>query len=156
NAIRQGFNDYGGNHFQNADDNAGAAYAKSVAWGDRWNAIKSGVDMGGDTLETGGSRLLPSTHGTKSGVERYSRAQWGDVNSPEAQAFMSNFRQAFGSYPQHLDLDLLHPLAPDGSIPSGRDVSLFVGKNGEVLVYAKPPAPNGTGAFRGIHGLDGA
>jgi hypothetical protein len=70
--------------------------------------------------------------------------------------FMRSFQQAFGSYPQHLDIDLLHPLAADGSIPSGKDVSLFVGKNGEVLVYAKPPAPGGTGAFRGIYGLDGA
>jgi hypothetical protein len=68
---------------------------------------------------------------------------------------MANFQQAFGGYPQHLDLDLLQPLPADGSIPSGKDVSLFVGRNGEVLMYPRNPAPGGTGALRGIYGLDG-
>jgi len=83
------------------------------------------------------------------------KAHWDDLNSPDAQAFMANFQQAFGGYPQHLDLDLLRPLSADGSIPSGKDVSLFVGRNGEVLTYARTPAPGGTGALRGIYGLDG-
>ena len=55
-----------------------------------------------------------------------------------------------------VDLDKLHPLPADGSIPSGKDVSLFVGRNGEVLYYERDPAPGGTGALRGIYGLDGA
>ena len=66
-------------------------------------------------------------------VERYALEKWGDLNLPEAKAFMANFEQAFGSYPQHVDLDKLHPLPADGSIPAGKDVSLFVGRNGEVL-----------------------
>ncbi len=69
---------------------------------------------------------------------------------------MANFEQAFGSYPQHVDLDKLHPLPADGSIPSGRDVSLFVGRNGEVLYYEREPAPGYTGALRGIYGRDGS
>jgi hypothetical protein len=73
-----------------------------------------------------------------------------------AKAFMANFEQAFGSYPQHVDLDKLHPLPADGSIPAGKDVSLFVGRNGEVLTYEREPAPGGTGALRGIYGLDGS
>jgi len=144
NAIRRGFDDYEAKHFANVDDPAGAAYAKSVAWGDGLNA-----------LETAGGLLIPSKQITESDVQRYAKAHWGDLKSPDAQAFMTNFQQALGGYPQHVDIDLLHPLSADGSIPRGRDVSLFVGQNGEVLVYAKPPAPGGT-AFRGIYGLDGA
>jgi len=68
---------------------------------------------------------------------------------------MANFQQAFGGYPQHLDLNLLQPLPADGSIPSGKDVSFFVGRNGEVLMYPRNPASGGAGALRGIYGLDG-
>jgi len=110
----------------------------------------------GNAIKTGADFFIPSTQITESDVDRCAKAHLGDLNSLEALAFKRNFQQAFGSYPQHLDIDLLSPLAADGSIPSGKDVSLFVGKNGEVLVYAKPPAPGGTGGFRGIYGLDGA
>jgi hypothetical protein len=67
---------------------------------------------------------------------------------------MANFQPAFERYQQHLDIDSLTPMPPDGSIPSGKDVSLFVGRNGEVLMYPRDPAPGGTGALRGIYGLD--
>jgi hypothetical protein len=89
-------------------------------------------------------------------VERYAFEKWGNLDSPEAKAFMANFEQAFGSYPQHVDLNKLHPLPTDGSIPAGKDVSLFVGRNGEVLYYERDPAPGGTGALCGIYGLDGS
>jgi hypothetical protein len=98
----------------------------------------------------------PDPRTTQRDVERYALEKWGNLDSPESKAFMANFEQAFGSYPQHVDLDKLHPLPADGSIPAGKDVSLFVGRNGEVLTYEREPAPGGTGALRGIYGLDGA
>jgi hypothetical protein len=148
-AIRQGFADYNSKRFSEPDHDSGAAYVRSTLLGDGLNT--------GHTVAGFGARFLnPPERITESDAERYAKAHWGDLSSPDAQMFMRSFQQAFGSYPQHLDIDLLHPLAPDGSIPSGKDVSLFVGKNGEVLVYARPPAPGGTGAFRGIYGLDGA
>jgi hypothetical protein len=100
--------------------------------------------------------LLDSGPPKQTDVERYAQEKWGNLNSPEAKAFIACFEQAFGGYPQHVDLDKLHPLPADGSIPSGKDVSLFVGRNGEVLYYEREPAPGGTGALRGIYGLDGA
>jgi len=144
-AIRQGFADYIGKRFSEPDHDSGAAYVGSTRLGDSVNTVRTVAGF-----------LHPPERITESDVDRYAKARWGDLNSLDAQAFKRNFQQAFGGYPQHLDIDLLSPLAANGSIPSGKDVSLFVGKNGEVLVYAKPPAPGGTGAFRGIYGLDGA
>jgi hypothetical protein len=145
NAIRTAFDDYAARRFSDPDHDAGAAHIWSSLPGDGVSALRTFFGF-----------LRPPPRITESDVQRYAKARWGDLNSRDAQAFMANFQQAFDSYPQHVDIDLLYPLPADGSIPSGRDVSLFVGKNGEVLVYAKPPAPGGTGAFRGIYGLDGA
>ena len=89
NAIRQGFDDYATNRFPSVDDSAGAAYARSVLWTDIWNANLTGKDF-----------ILPPPRITETDVQRYAKAHWGDLNSPDAQAFMANFQQAFGGYPQ--------------------------------------------------------
>jgi hypothetical protein len=143
-AVRQGFRDYLENRFPHVDHDAGAAYVNSTMSKDSVNAIRmaAGANQGVGT--------------TQRDVERYALEKWGTLDSPEARAFMATFEQAFGSYPQHVDLDKLHPLPTDGSIPAGKDVSLFVGRNGEVLYYEREPAPGYTGALRGIYGLDGA
>ena len=143
-AVRQGYRDYLENRFPRVDRDAGAAYVRSTMAKDSLNVPR----MAGGASQ-GARTTLPD-------VERYALDRWGDLNLPEAKAFMANFEQAFGGYPQHLDLDKLHPLPPDGSIPSGKDVSLFVGRNGEVLTYEREPAPGYTGALRGIYGLDGS
>jgi hypothetical protein len=156
-AIRQGYNDYIARLFPNVSESAGQAYVNSVRHSDYSNASSLGLEILGNAVAAPGNlfyNLLNSEVG-QTDVQRYAKAHWGDLNSPDAQAFMANFQQAFGGYPQHLDLDLLHPLPADGINPSGKDVSLFVGRNGEVLTYARPPAPGGKGALRGIYGLDG-
>jgi hypothetical protein len=148
-AIRQGYGDFA-NRFLPVNKSAGQEYLDSVKEPDRANR-RSGLE-----IAVAGARDALNRQFSTPDVQRYALKKWGDLNSPDAQAFMANFQQAFGGYPQHLDLDLLQPLSADGRIPSGKDVSLFVGRNGEVLVYARPPAPGGTGALRGIYGLDGS
>jgi len=145
NAISQAYADYAAKRFPDVDHDAGAAYFHSTGLRDYINAAALAAGIAN-----------PSQPTTQRDVERYALDRWGDLNSPEAKAFIANFEQAFGSYPQHVDLDKLHPLPADGSIPAGKDVSLFVGRNGEVLYYEREPAPGGTGALRGIYGLDGA
>ncbi len=147
NAIRQAYQDYQDGRFLKPDAAKGEIYVGATKARDSENITK--------TVAGPLSRWLSAKPEPRD-VERYALAKWGDLNAPEAKAFMANFEQAFGSYPQHLDLDKLHPLPADGSIPSGKDVSLFVGRNGEVLYYERQPAPGGTGALRGIYGLDGA
>ena len=142
NAIRQGFRDYAANRFPKADDSAGAIYARSVNVRDMVNASKTVLDFFTKKVEHSVGLSQPIT---ETDVQRYAKARWGDLNSPDAKEFTANFKQAFGGYPQHVDIEQLHPLPVDGSIPSGKDVSLFVGRNGEVLSYARPPAPGGTG-----------
>jgi hypothetical protein len=149
NAIRQAYQDYQEGRFLKPDVIKGRTYSDST---ESWDN-KNFLSMLGDRVQRRGSTSSPPQ---PRDVERYALDKWGDLNSREAKAFMANFEQAFGSYPQHLDLDKLHPLPADGSIPSGKDVSLFVGRNGEVLYYEREPAPGGTGALRGIYGLDGA
>jgi hypothetical protein len=144
NAIRQGFADYAAQRFPSVDDSAGAAYARSVRGTDRLNALQTVAEL-----------FAAPPRIKESDVQRYAKAHWADLNSPDAQAFMTSFQQAFGGYPQHVDLNLLQPMPSDESVPSGKDVSLFVGRNGEVLMYPRDPAPGGTGALRGIYGLDG-
>jgi hypothetical protein len=143
-AIRQGFDDYAAKRFPNIDHDSGRAYINSAWPKDSRNPVRTVIGF-----------LNPWPRITETDVQRYAKAHWGDLNSPDAKEFMANFQQAFGGYPQHVDIDQLQPLPADGSIPSGKDVSLFVGRNGEVLTYARPPAPGGTGALRGIYGLDG-
>ncbi len=156
-AIRQAYGDYVAKRFPDIDHEAGKAYIDSVSDSDAANAKLATANVlknaRADIYSHAKNYFFPQV--TETDVQRYAKAHWGDLNSPDAQAFMANFQQAFGSYPQHLDLDLLHPLPADGSIPNGKDVSLFVGRNGEVLTYARTPAPGGTGALRGIYGLDG-
>ena len=152
NAIRQGFRDYAANRFPKVDDSAGAIYARSVNVRDMVNASKTVLDFFTKKVVHSVGLSQPIT---ETDVQRYAKARWGDLNSPDAKEFIANFKQAFGGYPQHVDIEQLHPLPADGSIPSGKDVSLFVGRNGEVLSYARPPAPGGTGELRGIYGLDG-
>lgn len=147
-AIRQGYGDFA-TRFLPVNKAAGQAYLDSVKESDRANR-RSKVEIGFDDARDAVKRQFSTPD-----VKRYALKKWGDLNSPDAQAFVANFQQPFGGYPQHLDLDLLQPLSVDGRIPNGKDVSLFVGRNGEVLVYARPPAPGGTGALRGICGLDG-
>src|SRR6266550_4289440 len=157
-AIWQGYNDYIAKRFPKASESAGQAYVNSVRHSDSWNLLSLVLDGFGDVVAAPGNLVYKRFFNSEAGltdVQRYAKAHWGDVNSPDAQAFMDSFQQAFGGYPQHLDLDLLHPLPADASIPSGKDVSLFVGHNGEVLTYARTPAPGGAGALRGIYGLDG-
>jgi hypothetical protein len=146
NAIRQAYQE---GRFLKPDVTKGKIYVDAAgSWDD-----KNFRRMSGDYFRRLGAASSPPQ---PRDVERYALDKWGDLNSPEAKAFMANFEQAFGSYQQHVDLDKLHPLPPDGSIPSGKDVSLFVGRNGDVLSYERQPAPGGTGALRGIYGLDGA
>jgi len=96
NAIRQGFADYTAKRFSEPDHDSGAAYVRSTLTGDSWNTVRTGAGF-----------LSSPEPITESDVDRYAKAHWGDLNSLEAQAFKRNFQQAFGSYPQHLDLDLL-------------------------------------------------
>jgi hypothetical protein len=117
-----------------------------------WDKRNFRSTIEGDRQRSGDASSQPQ----RTDVERYALEKWGNLDSPEAKAFMANFEQAFGGYPQHLDLDKLRPLPADGSIPAGKDVSLFVGRNGEVLTYEREPAPGYTGALRGIYGLDDA
>ena len=159
-AIRQGFRDYAANRFPSLDDLAGSAYLKSVWPTDTSNAYETLKGIASKKVEDFVNKRVGGVFGsprpiTESDVQRYAKARWGDLNSPDAKEFMANFKQAFGGYPQHVDIEQLHPLPADGNIPSGKDVSLFVGRNGEVLRYARPPAPGGAGALRGIYGLDG-
>ena len=149
NAIRQAYQDYQEGRFLKPDAIKGKIYVDAARAWDNENFLS----MGGDYFRRRGTASSPPQ---PRDVERYALDRWGDLNSPEAKAFMANFEQAFGSYPQHVDLDKLHPLPVDGSIPAGKDVSLFVGRNGEVLYYEREPAPGGTAALRGIYGLDGA
>jgi hypothetical protein len=93
NAIRQGYSDYAAKRFPAVDDSAGEAYATSVLLTDIWNGLRTGIGF-----------LIPSSSITESDVQRYAKAHWGNLNSPDAKAFMANFQQAFGGYPQHLDL----------------------------------------------------
>jgi hypothetical protein len=149
NAIRQAYQDYQEGRFHKPDVIQGRTYSDST---ESWDE-KNYRSMLGDHVQRLGAASSPPQ---PRDVERYALDRWGDLNSPQAKAFVANFEQAFGSYPQHVDLDKLHPLPADGSIPSGKDVSLFVGRNGEVLYYERDPAPGGTGALRGIYGLDGS
>jgi hypothetical protein len=154
-AIRQGYNDYIAKRFPNASESAGQAYVNSAQRSDFWNTMSL---IFGDVVAAPGNFVynhLFNLEAALTDAQRYAKAHCGDLNSPEAQAFMANFQRAFGGYPQHLDLDLLHPLPSDGSIPGGKDVSLFVGQNGDVLTYGRTPVSGGTGALRGIYGLDG-
>jgi hypothetical protein len=159
-AIRQAYDDYAARRFPDIDHEAGKAYSDSVRASDFANAVPFMVSEPVNKLArataAGLSHLESFVHDVpKTDEQRYAKAHWGDLNSPDAKEFMANFQQAFGGYPQHVDVDQLQPLPADGRIPSGKDVSLFVGRNGEVLTYARPPAPGGTGALRGIYGLDG-
>ncbi|WP_426425322.1 hypothetical protein [Bradyrhizobium genosp. A] len=142
-AIRQGYDDYKA-HFPDVDDSAGQAYVKSVFAPDAVNAASIGGRTITNLLDIPGNLIFTSKV-AQSDAQRYAIAKWGDINSPDAAAFIANFQQAFSSYPQHLDIDLLQPLPVGGGIPSGRDVSLFVGKDGQVLVYARTPAPGALG-----------
>jgi hypothetical protein len=145
NAIRQGFGDYAAKRFPNVDHDSGWAYIKSTWPKDVENPILTGKGF-----------INPPPRIAENDVERYAKEHWGDLNSPGAQAFMANFQPAFERYQQHLDLNTLTSMPPDGRIPSGKDVSLFVGRNGEVLMYPRDPAPGGIGSLRGIYGLDGS
>jgi hypothetical protein len=145
NAIRQAYRDYQDGRFLKPDAAKGKIYVGATKVRDEANIAR-----------TVAGALWPGAKTERRDVERYALQKWGNPDSPEAKAFMANFEQAFGGYPQHLDLDKLRPLPADGSIPSGKDVSLFVGRNGEVLYYEREPAPGYTGALRGIYGLDGA
>ena len=149
-AIRQAYGDYVAKRFPDIVHEAGKAYIDSVSDSDAANAKLATANVlknaRADIYSHAKNYFFPQV--TETDVQRYAKAHWGDLNSPDAQAFIANFQQAFGSYPKHLDLDLLHPLTADGSIPSGKDVSLFVGRNGEVLTYPRTPAPGGTGALR--------
>lgn len=146
-AIRQAYQDYQDGKFPKPDAAKGEVYVNTTEARDSENIQR--------TRDGALSRWL-SAKAERRDVERYALDKWGTPDSPEAKAFMANFEQAFGGYPQHLDLDKLHPLPADGSIPAGKDVSLFVGRNGEVLSYEREPAPGYTGALRGVYGLDGA
>jgi hypothetical protein len=121
-AIRKAYSDYTEKRFANPDRDMGADYVRSV---------KSRDDRNVQDAAEGSSRAADAYRMPKqTDVERYALEKWGTLDSPGAKAFMANFEQAFGSYPQHVDLDKLHALPADGSIPSGKDVSLFVGRNG--------------------------
>lgn len=145
NVIRQAYRDYQDGRFLKPDAAKGEIYVGATKAKDKANISR-----------TVAGALWPGAKTERRDVERYALQKWGDLNSPEAKAFVANFEQAFGGYPQHVDLDKLHPLPADGSIPAGKDVSLFVGRNGEVLYYEREPAPGGAGGLRGIYGLDGA
>ena len=149
NAIRQAYQDYQEGRFLKPDAAKGETYFHAAEPWDKENFYST---VGGYLRRLSG----PSAQPQRKDVERYALEKWGDLNSPDAKAFMTNFEQAFGSYPQHLDLDKLRPLPADGRIPAGKDVSLFVGRNGEVLTYEREPTPGYTGALRGIYGLDGS
>ncbi len=151
NAIRQAYQDYQDGRFLKPD----AGQRKNLR---RCNRSKRQREFPKDCWQSQFSTAVASFFATpkRTDVERYALEKWGNLDSPEAKAFMANFEQAFGGYPQHVDLDKLHPLPADGSIPSGKDVSLFVGRNGEVLYYERDPAPGNAGALRGIYGLDGS
>ena len=149
NAIRQAYQDYQDGRFLKPDMAKGEVYVRATQARDNENFPRT---IAGSVLNHGESFFTPK----RTDVERYALGKWGNLDSPEAKAFMANFEQAFGGYPQHVDLDKLHPLPADGSIPSGKDVSLFVGRNGEVLYYERDPAPGNAGALRGIYGLDGS
>jgi hypothetical protein len=149
NAIRQAYQDFQEGRFLKPDVTKGKIYVDDTgSWDNKnfWSMLDGYRQRRG----------TPSSPPQPRDVERYALDKWGDLNSPQAKAFMANFEQAFGAYPQHVDLDKLHPLPADGSIPAGKDVSLFVGRNGEVLYYEREPAPGYAGALRGIYGLDGA
>jgi hypothetical protein len=152
-AIRQAYQDYQDGKFLKPDAAKGKIYVDATEARDKENFRKLG-----SSTPSPSPTPTPTTSPTpeRTDVQRYALEKWGNLDSPEAKAFMANFEQAFGSYPQHVDLDKLHPLPADGSIPPGKDVSLFVGRNGEVLYYERDPAPGNAGALRGIYGLDGS
>ena len=161
NAIRQAYQDYQDGKFLKPDAAKGKIYVDATEARDKENFQKLGspdpdLNPNNNPTPSPSSRSIPTPPSKRTDVERYALEKWGNLDSPEAKAFMANFEQAFGGYPQHVDLDKLHPLPADGSIPSGKDVSLFVGRNGEVLYYERDPAPGNAGALRGIYGLDGS
>jgi len=142
-AIRQAYADHDAGRFTAPDDVNGAAYAKSVH--DR--------DVNAYWLTVLGKLSLQQAGVDLSDAEQYAQKTWGSLDSSAAQAFVGNFRDAFKSYPRHVDLDRLAPLAPDGTMPKDKDVVLFVGKDGQVMTYARDLATPGTGELRGIYGL---
>ncbi len=100
NAIRQGYRDYLERRFPGVDYDAGAAYFNSTWLRDVPNVGKTVRGF-----------INRDPRPTQRDVERYALEKWGTLDSPEAKAFMANFEQAFGAYPQHLDLDQAASLA---------------------------------------------
>jgi len=107
-AIRQGYDDYAGNLFPKGNVEAGRAYVESVYLSDLANA--AAALLVGMTKDSVNAYIYDPLFNSQAGLidaQRYAKARWGDLNSPVAKVFMATFQQAFGGYPQHLDLNLL-------------------------------------------------
>lgn len=106
-AIRQGYDDFNAHRFPNVDEAAGQKYADRVSESDRANALSVGPKMLWDAAAGPAEFVynhLFNSHANQTDVQRYALKKWGDLDSPDAQATMADFQQAFGGYPQHLDL----------------------------------------------------